>query len=235
MRGVATLKRWGNTLLDLLYPRTCLVCQRKLVQGEQHICLHCLYALPRTDYHLTRDNAMAQLFYGKATIREAHGWFYYTKGSPYRSLIHHIKYHHEKQAAHYLGECYGNELVASSTLGNIDYIVPIPLHPLRKWQRGYNQSELIANGLAVALGSTVQTSWVKRSKHTATQTQKGVYERWHNTQSIFRLSPNHQFAGKRVLIVDDVVTTGATLLACAQLLENIEGVEIYLLALGVAN
>lgn len=235
MGVAAILQRWGNTLLDLVYPRCCLVCQRSLVQGEQHICLHCLHALPRTDYHLVRNNAVAQLFFGKVPFKEAYGWFYYTKASPYRSLIHHIKYHYEQQAAHYLGELYGKELLASNCACDIDYIIPIPLHPLRKWKRGYNQSEQIANGLAKAIGATVQTSWVKRTKHTATQTQKSVYERWYNTQNIFSLSPQHQFINKKVMIVDDVVTTGATLLACAQLLARVEGIEITLLTLAVAD
>ncbi len=236
MRPVAaTLRRWGNALLDLLYPRSCLVCQRALVQGEKHICLHCLHTLPRTDYHLVKNNAVAQLFYGKATLQNAFGWFFYTKGSPYRSLIYAIKYHNEQRAAHYLGWLYGKELVASGIYIDIDYIVPIPLHPFRKWKRGYNQSELIANGIAEALGATVQTSWVKRTKNTASQTQKSVYERWHNTQSVFQLSPQHQFVNKKILIVDDVITTGATLLACAQLLEEVEGVEISILSLAVAN
>ncbi len=233
------LLEWGVQLwhdfLDLLYPRCCAVCHRALLRDEDHLCLHCLQGLPRTHYHLLDSNLMEQLFYGKLDVERAVAWCYFAQGSDYRKLIHHIKYHNDPQCAYYLGWVYGKELQESALFLGVDYVVPVPLHPYRAWQRGYNQSERIAQGVADALGVSVANGWMKRVKHSQTQTNKSLYERWLNTQSIFALVDGHPFDHKRLILVDDVVTTGATLLACAKSLSRVKEVKISLLALAIAE
>ena len=205
-----------NPLLDLLFPRLCAVCGSRLQSDETHLCLHCLRHLPRTDFHKESEHAMEQLFRGKIDIDRAFAFFYSTPHSQYRRLLHHIKYHNGKECARYLGKLYAEELCETGLLDDIDLIIPVPLHRTRMRKRGYNQSEWIALGISDITGITLDTQSLIRPKANPSQTHLSLYERWLNTHNIFSLSPNHNCTDKHILLVDDIVTTGATLLACAQ-------------------
>jgi ComF family protein len=174
--------------------------------------------MPRTDFAMQPDNAMAQLFYGKIAVERAVAYFYFSKGSDYRRLIHRIKYHGEKECGLYLGKMMVRELVATSTFEGIDYIVPVPLHRNKERKRGYNQSEWIAQGIADETGIPLCTDALVCRTHRESQTRKGVYDRYLATREAFELRPNSELQGSHVLIVDDVVTTGATLLSCGETL-----------------
>jgi ComF family protein len=174
--------------------------------------------MPRTDFAMQPDNAMAQLFYGKIAVERAVAYFYFSKGSDYRRLIHRIKYHGEKECGLYLGKMMVRELVATSTFEGIDYIVPVPLHRNKERKRCYNQSEWIAQGIADETGIPLCTDALVCRTHRESQTRKGVYDRYLATREAFELRPNSELQGSHVLIVDDVVTTGATLLSCGETL-----------------
>lgn len=146
-----------NHLLDLFFPRLCVVCGRRLTGSEQHLCLHCLQHLPRTSFHREESHAMEQLFRGKIDIDNAFALFYSSPHSPYRNLLHYIKYHDGKECARYLGQLYARELCADNRLDGIDTLIPVPLHRARLRERGYNQSEWIARGIADVSGIAIDT------------------------------------------------------------------------------
>lgn len=224
-----------NHLIDLFYPRLCIICERQLVVYEDHICSHCLHNMPETNFHLHEGNPMEQLFYGKATIERAFAWFYFNPEGDYRRLIHVIKYHGRKEAGFWLGYQYGLKLKRAGILTDIDLIVPVPLHKKRQRRRGYNQSEWIANGLGKALEIKTETRLLLRKTATETQTQKSLFERWLNTQDIFCMDRPLPTGCQHVLIVDDVVTTGATLLSCCKTLTARSSVKISVLTLAAAQ
>lgn len=224
-----------NHLLDLFFPRLCAVCGRRLTGSEQHLCLHCLQHLPRTSFHREESHAMEQLFRGKIDIDSAFALFYSSPHSPYRNLLHYIKYHDGKACARYLGQLYARELCADNRLDGIDTLIPVPLHRARLRERGYNQSEWIARGIADVSGIAIDTHSLVRRKHNPSQTRLSLYDRWLNTRDIFALSPRYSCTGRHILLVDDIVTTGATLLACAQALQAAQPASLSLLTLSFAR
>ena len=229
-------RQYIGFLVDLFYPRLCPVCGRALQHHEPHLCLHCLQNIPRTQLHLHgSDNEMEQLFRGKVPVEKAAAFFYFTHSGDYRHLIHHIKYRGEKECARYLGALYARE-IGSRFFADIDLLVPVPLHPRRLRKRGYNQSEYIAAGIADATGVPVAPEVLQRIRQTQSQTAKGIYQRWKNTRDSFRLqSQPENIEGKHLLLIDDVVTTGATLLACIEALHDIKNIKISLLTLSMAR
>lgn len=208
-----------DELLDLFFPRLCPVCHRAMNRDEREICIGCLHRLPRTHYHLDPLSPMAQLFLGKTPIERCAAFFHYTTPGDARDLIHHIKYHGGKRCGLVLGELFARELLPSRFFDGIDTLVPVPLHPAKLRQRGYNQSEWIARGVARATGIDLSPHWLSHTRHTRSQTRKGVYDRWLDTHSAYDAHSAPDLAGRHLLLIDDVVTTGATLLACAQALQ----------------
>ncbi|HEY3372756.1 MAG TPA: phosphoribosyltransferase family protein [Prolixibacteraceae bacterium] len=203
-------------LTELIYPKLCVTCGDKLIEQEKWICLHCLHHIPRTNFHLIPENPVAQLFYGKVRIESATSFFYFSKGSKYQLLVHNLKYRGMKELGAEMGKQFGIDLLQSNDFSSIDLICPVPLHPKREQKRGYNQSWWIALGMASQLRKPLTIGNLIRVKPTETQTRKSHYERWQNVEGIFELKNPEAFSGKHILLVDDVVTTGATIEACAQ-------------------
>jgi ComF family protein len=141
--------------------------------------------------------------------------------------LHRLKYKGDKEIGVYLGNEFGKELARSSTYCRVNTIVPVPLHPKKERKRGFNQSRVIAAGLAMSLGAEIMEKAVVRNIHTSTQTRKGRYERWANVENIFSLKEPEKLAGKHVMVVDDVITTGATMEACLQALSRVDGIILY--------
>ena len=190
--------------------------------------------MPRTNYHLRKDNPVERLFWGKMPLERATSYFYYHKGSDFRYILHQLKYGGRKDLGDVMGRFMAAELVSAGFFQNIDSIVPVPLHPRKQQLRGYNQSECIARGISVVTGIPVDASSVARKKHTDTQTRKSAYERWENVDGIFCLRYPERFRGKHVLIVDDVLTTGSTITACTDAFKGVENIRISILTLAVA-
>lgn len=210
------IKQILSHFIGIFYPNLCCACGKVLAVGEEAICMDCLLHLPRTRLHLERDNKLEKRFWGKAAIERATAFYYFEKGSRYRTILHQLKYKNGTQIGFVMAKYAATELLESPDFQQFDYIVPVPLHPKKFAKRGYNQAECIAQGLAAVMGAPVETKNLYRAIENPTQTKKSVYERWENTKGIFALHDAQLFADKRVLIVDDVLTTGSTLIACAE-------------------
>jgi len=224
---------WDD-FISLLFPRLCYACGDHLLRNEKIICTQCFISIPRTNYHLTPDNPVAQLFWGRVLVSQAAAFSFYTKGSRIRTLIHNLKYKGVKEIGHELGNIYGNSLKKTGFTDTIDLIMPVPLHPAKQRKRGFNQSEVISNGLASATGLPFDFNTLKRIALSDTQTRRSRYERWMNVEGIFAVTDPEKLKGKHILLVDDVITTGSTLEACASELLKIEGVKVSVAALAVA-
>ena len=228
------MKQLIPDFLHLIYPNVCLVCHENLLDNEQFVCFSCLSRLSYTSYHLQRDNPIEKKFWGKFAIERATSLFHFQKETPSQFLLHHLKYKGDKEIGEVLGRMLGETLKATSEFDMIDMIVPVPLHPKKLQKRGYNQSEWIAKGIAAALQKPMDTEHLIRIKENPTQTKKGVYERWENASGIFALTSQHYFEGKHLLLVDDVITTGATIEACANTLLEGTNVKISVATLAIA-
>jgi ComF family protein len=212
-----------------------MACEAPLYKGEHSFCLHCRSELPRTGYHHKADNPVARLFYGRVPLHAAASFLTFHKAGKVQRLIHHLKYKGQQQVGVDAGVLYGSELRESPLFADVDTIVPIPLHPSRERQRGYNQATCFGSGLAQAMGARLDVTSLVRTSVTSTQTRKSRFERWKNVEEVFLLRNPESLAGKHILLVDDVVTTGATLEACAQELLKIPNVRVSVATIAVAN
>lgn len=201
--------------LELFFPRLCLVCEEKLLRQERFICLTCMLHMPRTDFTLPGESSMEQLFYGRVPVEKACAYFEFRKGSSYRIILHQLKYRGQKEIGEYFGERFAAELMQAGVFSMPDYLCPIPLHRKKERKRGFNQSYHIALGLSRQMHVPVVKDNLRRLADTATQTRKSRYERWENVANMFEVVNPALFDGKHIALVDDVVTTGATLESCA--------------------
>jgi len=229
------LARSYINLLELLFPTLCITCGNRLVTQEKFLCLDCWHDLPVTNFHFDTENKVARLFWGRVKVENATAFFAYNKGSNYQHLIHFIKYKGLKELGFETGRRFGIALSASPEFNSIDFVVPVPLHPKKQKLRGYNQSEWISKGISESLKKPVSTDNLKRNLHTSTQTRKNRYERWENVENIFEVTRPEEFAGKHILLIDDVVTTGSTLESCAFQLLHIENVKVSIATLAFAD
>jgi ComF family protein len=224
---------WDD-FISLLFPRLCYGCGNHLLRNEKIICTECFVLIPRTNYHLKKDNPVAQLFWGRCMIEKAASFSYYTKDSRIRKLIHNLKYKGIREIGLELGKIYALSLKASGFLEGIDLIIPVPLHPSKKKKRGFNQSEYISAGISEISGVPLDTFALIRCKSSDTQTKKSRYTRWTNVEGIFRVMDQERLKGCNVLLVDDVITTGSTLEACATEILKIENAKVSVVSLAVS-
>lgn len=219
----------------LFYPRICAACSGNLSAQEEYICMSCQYHLPQTNYSGFKDNPLSKLFWGRTSIETATSYFYFSNDSKVQRLIHQLKYKGQKELGIYLGEQYGRELKQSPLFMHVDKIIPVPLHAKKLKKRGYNQAEYFAQGLSNSMNIPVLKHTLRRVKESGTQTKKTRYERWENVENIFRLVQPTALIGKHILLVDDVITTGSTIEACASKLLEIEGLKISMASIAFAE
>ena len=229
------LTRGISDLTEMLFPKLCITCGDRLISQEKYICMSCWNDLPVTNFHLKRENKVEQLFWGRVEIENATSFFSYKKGSRYQQLIYYIKYRGLKDLGFEAGRKFGFALLNSIQFRDVDLIVPVPLHLRKKKKRGFNQSEFIANGLSQVLQKPVSVGNLYRAVHTSTQTKKNRFERWQNVDGIFGLKKPDEFTGKHILLIDDVVTTGATLEACTVQLLKAENAKVSIATLAFAD
>lgn len=229
--------RWMKAILDIFLPRVCITCGRKLFLDESFLCLHCLADIPMTHFWERSHNPMGDRFNGlisqsdrQAGERYAYACalFFFENESPYRHIPYNIKYGGRTDVGRYFGQMLGRRMAASGFFGDVDCIVPVPLHWRRKWKRGYNQAEVIARGVAAELGVPVRTDLLRRTRHTDSQTRLEVEEKKANVNGAFKAvlpasgtSPAQSSVLRHILLVDDVFTTGSTLFACFTALREV--------------
>ncbi len=215
---------WKNILQDLddlvslVYPRLCPSCGSSLLRNERFICLPCRYELPETNYHCDPENRVARHFWGRVPLSGAASLYTFATGSNVQKLIHALKYENKPEIGEVLGMYYGLQLKSAPPFMHANLIVPVPLHPRKEHKRGYNQAARFANGLSQGMGIKAAKHILKRVNFTETQTRKNRMERWENVRSVFQLGERLFRPDCHILLVDDVVTTGATLEACARTL-----------------
>lgn len=215
-----------NALLGLFYPSVCAACGKSLFHWEKTVCTHCRSLLPKTGYELHEGNPLAQLFYGKVRLQAVTACFFFSKEGKVQHLIHELKYKDNPEAGVFLGQELGKTIKDAPLFQGIDWLVPVPLHPKRERTRGYNQSLMIAEGVSEITGIPIGKDFLIRSVNTATQTHKSKEERWKNVKDIFELRHGELLQDKYVLLIDDVLTTGSTLEACARKLASVPGIKI---------
>jgi ComF family protein len=202
-------------LLDLIYPRTCAACRKPLGEVDTPICINCIIDLPVIINDTVQQRKIIQKFDGKVNINDAKSYLLFEKGNVAQHLIHGLKYQNKKSIGIWLGKKFGEALLNAEAKDKIDLIVPIPMHEAKQKQRGYNQTELIAEGMASVLNVPIINNGLIKIANTSSQTKKDRYQRYKNTNEIFQVNTKADLRGKRVCLVDDVLTTGATLEAAA--------------------
>ena len=225
-----------HRLLDLISPRLCVVCGQRLTISEEAICTKCNLHLPRTDFHQNPyENEMAKLFWHQIPVERVTALFYYESHAETANILYELKYKNHPEVGEVMGRLMAKELQPSGFFDGIDGIVPIPLAKKRQRQRGYNQSLEIARGISEITGLPIYNKVVRRKAFEGSQTNKGRWERNENVEGVFELKDASAIQGKHLLMVDDVVTTGATVIACVQELCKADNVKVSIIALGFSK
>lgn len=226
---------WSD-LRDFFFPRMCLGCGRKLLFSERGLCVNCLMELPKTHILNTPENEMEKCLWTHTQLQRASALYFYTKGGTLSKILQGMKYQHRKTLCVQMGRLIGTELRPSGFFQGIDCLIPVPLHPARLRQRGYNQSEMLAKGISAVTGIPLVTDALVRIHNNATQTHKSGSERWQNTQGLFAPTEHAGLLeNKHVMLVDDVFTTGATLSACILALSSVESIQTSIVTLAYAK
>ena len=226
---------WSR-LLDLISPRLCVVCGNRLAVTEETLCSKCYLHLPRTDFNRNLyENVMAKLFWGQIAIEKATALFYYEPHAETANILYELKYKNHPEIGEVMGRMMAKELMGSGMFDDIDAIVPVPLARKRERERGYNQSQELAKGVSEVAGLPIYNKVVRRTKFVGSQTKRGRWERNENVEQVFELVDGESISGKHLLLIDDVVTTGATIIACSKELQKASHVKISVLALGFAK
>lgn len=208
------LQSYLSDFVSLIYPQLCLACGESLIHQEKTLCTSCLYSLPYTDFYKYPDNTIARQFWGRVPVEHALAVWLFYKGNHIQRLMHQLKYNKKKEVGYLLGRLAGKRLAGTPWFSIPDAIIPVPVHPSKKAIRGYNQSEILALGMAEVLNRPVFTDVLLRPGKAKSQTTKSRYERYLNMQDQFLVKNEDRITGKNILLVDDIITTGATLEAC---------------------
>lgn len=222
-----------NEIHNILLPKVCFGCNARLSSGENVLCTVCRHELPLTDYNYSDENPVDRIFYGRIPIKKAASFLVFSKNGVVMNLLHHLKYKNQEQIGGFLGEWCGAEIKKEATLKEVDMVIPVPLHPRKRKKRGYNQVSLFAQKIAMTIGSNYRDDILVRTVNTKTQTKKDRQKRWENIKDVFDLTNKTSISNKHILLVDDVITTGATLEACATTLSKIDNVQISILSMAV--
>ena len=229
-----TLREIVTSFSHLFYPHLCRGCGNDILSKHQLLCWYCLAKLPLTSFAKHPDNPVEKSFWGRINAEAAMSLLYFTPASLVQQLVHQIKYKGQQKLAISLGMMMGREILQSGRFGNIDQIIPLPLFRSREKKRGYNQSALLADGISEIINTPVNQKAISRVKVSATQTHKSREERWQNVEGLFRVNPDSFMEGKNILLVDDVITTGATIDACGTMINRVQGTTLYIATLAYA-
>ncbi|MEM1122036.1 MAG: phosphoribosyltransferase family protein [Bacteroidota bacterium] len=227
--------RWLHNLFDLFFPNLCLACGENPLHGQEIFCTTCHRSLPVTNMHQMSENRFTDRFFGRIYLQAGAAIYHFHEGSSVQQLIHQLKYYGKARIGIKLGELYGKQLHQSKYFQEIDVIVPVPLHPVKERKRGYNQSDQFALGLSNAMQKPWLKHGLKRTKYGKSQTRKNQLERYENVMTSFAVEQSEKLVGKHILLVDDVLTTGATMEACASQLLTIPDTKISMATIAIAG
>jgi ComF family protein len=228
------VQKYIQGFVSLFYPKYCFACNTTLLGNEDYLCTMCRHTLPVTLFHEHKDNPVEKLFWGRIKVENATAFMFYDKGNKYGHLLHQFKYKGFLEIGLMLGTMFGNQLI-DTDFKEIDLIIPVPLHRAKLRKRGFNQSEIFAQGISGVLGKPLIGKALKRNVFTSTQTKKGRYERWKNVSNIFEVRNPESLQNKHILLIDDVITTGATLEAAGNAILKIEGTKLSVATMAIAN
>lgn len=233
--NIHMLKEYMLDFWALFFPELCGACGNNLYRGEQEICSACIYKLPLTGFHEDADNKVARQSWGRVHFLQAGAYLHFKKGGRVQALMHQLKYRKREELGVRLGELYGRDLANAKRFVKPDLLIPVPLHPKKLKIRGYNQSEAIAKGMGKALNIEVSTRHLLRDLFTETQTKKSRFSRFENMQEAFIVKNSEELKGTHLMLIDDVMTTGSTLEACAHCLQENAEITLSLAALAYAD
>lgn len=223
MKRAKKLKLISSSLIDLVYPQHCNICSIDLTMNEQFLCLGCKFDLPYINQSQQTLQTLEKLFWGRVHVEKVVALLNYQKGNQTQKILHQLKYHNKIKLAIHFGELIG-ELIPKSN--DIDYLVPVPLHPKKKRIRGFNQSTVIAKGIETVTAIPIIENVIKRNTFNKSQTNFSKFDRWDNVKSIFTVTKPYLLKNKHIILIDDVLTTGATIEACVQELTKVEGCKV---------
>lgn len=233
---IKTLTTYFRNLSEIAFPNNCLSCQKSLLSHETTLCESCVDSFPATHYYQQKENPVTQLFWGRAEVEHAAALYYVNKHNSIHDLIHQLKYFQKTELGLYFGKIAAAKIrEKSSVFTDIDCIVPVPLHWKREKIRGYNQSLYFAKGISEVVNIPIEEKALIREKENISQTRKNKYERWENVETIFNIVKPENISGKHILLVDDVITTGATVEACVHALKKAENVKVSVLTIATAG
>jgi ComF family protein len=231
MRWLSSL---GEAASQLFFPHHCVACGTDTLNQDTELCWHCLGSLPATHFASLPANPLEKIFWGRLPIQAATALYFYTQNSLLQKTMHAFKYHRNQKLGIQLGRLLGENLLNAGRF-QVDLLVPVPLHPRKEKQRGFNQAAIICEGISQVMKIPFKEGILQRPAPSETQTNKSRIERWKNIEGNFSVSNSHAIEGKHCLLVDDVITTGATLEACGSALLNVNDVKISIASLGTAS
>ena len=224
-----------KNLLNLFFPKVCLGCNSYLGDNENYICTSCRHQLPLTNFHLDQNNALKNVFYGRVKLEHATALLHFSKKGIVQQLMHNLKYRGYEDIGLFLGKWLGDELKNIDAYRQIDVVIPVPLHSSKLRKRGYNQVTKFGQEIAKALNVEYNTEVLHKTLATKTQVFKDRILRTSGNAATFSITENQSLIGKHILLVDDIVTTGATIESCANELLKIEGIKISLAAMAITD
>lgn len=216
-----------NDINSILLPPICFGCNAQLIRGEHILCTVCRHDLPITDYNFKEENEIDRIFYGRTRIKKASSMLFFSKTGIVKNLLHYLKYKNQEDIGDFLGNWYGEILLEKGDLMDIDIVLPVPLHHKKLQERGYNQVEKFGKQLASHLNAKYMNDVLIKTANTKTQTKKTRLKRWQNNEDLYKIRDSAFLKNKKILLVDDVITTGATIEICAFALNKTKGVELY--------
>ena len=222
-------------LLNLFFPKVCLGCNAYLGDNESYICMSCRHQLPLTNFHLDNNDALKNVFFGRVKLEQATALLHFSKKGIVQQLMHNLKYKGHQDVGLFLGKWLGEELKTIEAYQNIDVVVPVPLHRSKLRKRGYNQVDKFGQEIAKALNVEYNTDVLQKTMSTKTQVFKDRLLRTSGNTATFSISESLSLRGKHILLVDDIITTGATIESCANALLKVEGIKISIAAMSITD